>query len=128
MKRLLAVIALLVMAALPLVLIGCGGDSAPNPPLFPMTITYSVTMTNSSTEDTHMFITGEGFDASNKLPPNGRRTKTISFTYNSATETANLVVSAGRNGTVLVNRTIVLSPTSAITYQVEFNGTAIVVP
>ena len=102
LNRRLALFALMAVLALPFVLAGCGGDSAPNPPLYPMTVTYSVTMTNGSAADTHLFITGEDFDASNKLIPGARRTKNISFTFNGPTEKANIVVRAGRSGTVVV--------------------------
>lgn len=63
----------------------------------------NVKMTNNSSEEIHMWVTGESMDASNKLAPGASRTKKVEFKFYDKDVSKTLNIYAGKDGDVLFN-------------------------
>lgn len=71
-------------------------------------ISNHVTMKNNSSEEIHLWTSGEGIDASNKLAPGASRSHTITWDYETTENIiaqVNITVYAGRSGATITSIT-----------------------
>lgn len=80
-----------------------------------------VTMKNNSSEEVHLWCSGETIASTNKVAPGASRSNTIFYKTDQAAQTYNISVSAGRNGSTLTSKSFEIN-VDAAGLSVSYSG------
>lgn len=83
-----------------------------------------VLMKNNSSEEVHLWCSGEDIAPTNKVVPGGSRSNTVFYKTDQAAQTYNISVSAGKNGSTLTSKSFEIKVTDGI-LSVSYSGGAL---
>lgn len=94
-----------------LLILACGGNDSTSSTNYPLTTSVRILGVNNDSTSVHFLINAEDFGDYNRVlaGSSGERSSAHSYTWASATSEVSFIVRAGRNGSVLAERSVSMS-------------------